>query len=138
MRTHTRISLIAALVLLPVVLPGASQSADARTHRARAEAARQTQPFMVSGTFTGVLDQEMTMDGETYWLAPDAQFYEIGKGQVMQGSVVSDRHVFLSGTRRGDSVTINMVVLRPESEDSSNQGGDGSQFVSIARDDRPR
>lgn len=137
MRNSIRISLSAALVLTTTVLVAANLNADPRARRAQEEALRMTQPVFASGEFTGRLDQEVTLNGVTYWLSPDVQIYEIGTGMVMPGTIVGNRHISVMGTRRGETVTISTVILRPESENNSSKD-DGSQYVRVANSARPQ
>jgi hypothetical protein len=132
-----RITLSAALVLTASVLVAANLSADPRARRAQEEALRMTQPVFASGEFTGRLDQEVTLNGVTYWLSPDVQIYEIGTGMVMPGTIVGNRQISVMGTRRGDTTTITMIVLRPETEKDSSDD-DGSKDVSVANPARPQ
>jgi hypothetical protein len=119
MRNRTGISLSTALLFVLTTVPVAITAADSGSQRDRATRRHATtQSFDVSGEFTGTLDGEIQLGGVWYRLAADAILYEIGSGLLPSGTMVVDRHVFLSGMGSEDTGSITMVIVCPEEQRS--------------------
>ncbi len=122
MRNRTSTSVGAALLLTLMAVATANTGADPRVTRGRMFEAPAPETFNMSGPYTGVLTGEIMLGEVTYRLAPNVQVYEIGRGPMPMGTVVNDRHVFLMGTRSGDSELITNVIIRPAEDASAAHG----------------
>lgn len=109
-------ALIVAVTVLAVATAGAEgRDATSQIARKLAELTRGT-GFNVSGRFSGALTGDIQINGMSYHLSPEAQVYELGRGPLALGEVVSDRFVFLTGSRtRGDAL-IYSVIIRPATD----------------------
>ena len=116
MRNRTGILLSAALAFALTAISVANTGADSRLPRGRAAASRPSQSFDVSGVFTGVFGREIQLGTASYRLAPNAMVYEIGRGLLPLGTLVTDRYVFLSGLGSEDAGLVYMVIVRPAAE----------------------
>jgi hypothetical protein len=113
MRNRTSIYLSAALLTVLAAIPVADAAADSGFWRGRTITRHPSPGFDVSGEFTGTLGGEILLAGVSYRLASDAVVYEIGRGLLPLGTMVVDRHVFLSGLGSDESGLIRMVIVRP-------------------------
>ncbi len=115
MRDRFGIALRLALVL--ALVGSLASAAGAAKSKARplgkAGPLLRSETFSTSGDFSGVLNGEIWMDGVGYTLSTDALVYEIDRGVLPLGTVVSDRMVWLSGLKSGSSMMVYSVVIRP-------------------------
>jgi hypothetical protein len=106
------LTIVAALT----VLAFASAGADDRDH---GPSARRYVPiqhgngFNVSGRFSGSLAGDIMVNGMTYHLTDKTALYELGRGPIDLGETVTDRLIFMSGSRRDGNDTIYSVIIRP-------------------------
>jgi hypothetical protein len=116
MRNHTMISRGAAIAALLTALAFASAGADVRV---KGPSARRLAPFPrgngfnVSGRFSGALLGDVMLDGVTYHLTDKTVVYELGRGPVRLGETVTNRFIFMSGSRNGGYESVYSVVIRP-------------------------
>lgn len=101
-----------ALGVAAAAVPGA----DARPRKTR----RPVQPvvraasFCVSGEFTGRLEGWITLNGDRFWVSPNATVCEVGGGsRLPAGTMLTAQRVTLSGTVRGDTPSVQLVTVRP-------------------------
>lgn len=129
MRNRTGIVLSAVLVLTAAaVVNTEADSLKPRMHRLPVDG------FGVSGEFTGTLNGTIQMGTDTFLLSPDVIVYEIGTGMLPQGTIVTDRYVYLSGSQAG---MINMVIIRPASE-SGPDPSDPENHVHVLSNAKPQ
>jgi hypothetical protein len=116
MRNRTMSSKAAAIAVVLTALAFATAGADVRV---KGPSARRLAPFPrgtgfnVSGRFSGALSGDVMLDGVTYHLTDRTVVYELGRGPVKLGETVTDRFIFLSGSRNGGYEAVYSVIIRP-------------------------
>jgi len=116
MRNHITCFRGAAIIVVVTALAFASAGADVQV---RGPSARRLAPFprgngfSVSGQFSGTLSGDVMLDGVTYRLTDRTTVYELGRGPVKLGETVTNRFIFMSGSRNGGSETVYSVIIRP-------------------------
>ena len=116
MRNHIMslrgLTIVAVLTVLAFATAGAND-------RDRGPSARRYAPiqrgnsFTVSARFTGALKGDIMADGLTYHLTDKTSVYELDRGPIALGETVTDRFIFLSGSRHAGYNTIYSVIIRP-------------------------
>jgi hypothetical protein len=136
MRNRTGISLSVALLFVLSTVPAGNAAADSATRRDRTTQRDAAPSFDVSGEFTGTLDGEIQLGGVWYRLATDAILYEIGSGLLPSGTMVVDRHVFLSGMGSVDTGSITLVIVCPAEQRSDRRSPE--LHTRVEDDERPQ
>jgi len=103
-------SLGVALALVSVLATGAAAGGRNKP----APSPLRGEPFTVTGSITGPLAGELSIDGTQYRIASDARIYEVGKGFVPQGSTFYLRTISLSGLKIRNTMIVHSVMVRPE------------------------
>jgi hypothetical protein len=67
--------------------------------------------FAVTGVFTGLLSEEVIINGQSIFISPKATFHRVGQGVVDSGASVRNTAVFLGGIVRGDQLVATMVLI---------------------------
>lgn len=79
--------------------------------------------FSLSAKYTGYLSETITVNGVRYPVDPAATIYVVGQGVVPQGMMVYNRSIYLAGERKGKSMLVKSIVVRPMEGESRNSGG---------------
>lgn len=137
MRNRTGILFGTAIAVVLTAFSIANTGAAPSATWIKRGAPRPSSNFGVSGEFTGNLVGNLLMDGVSYRLAPDAILYEIGHGLLAPGTLVPNRHVFLSGQKLGDLLVVTTVIVRPF-EDMRASRGDTDGQVQVMDSATPR
>lgn len=132
---RNRIGILLGIALGLPAVAGLALDAQAGPRKLRPEvrALLEAPTFSDAGDFSGALERSIVVNGTRYWLAQDVQVYEIGRGMIPAGTVLSLRRVSLSGVSRGDVKVVHQIIVRPESDVS--MIGSGGNDTGVLEDD---
>jgi hypothetical protein len=129
MRNRFTPYLVAGVALLALSAPGATTAGPPRTPgHGIVRWAPASEPFAISGRYTGALEGTIAMDGAAYPLSQNVTLYAIGVGIVPTGTWVHDQVVFMTGVMKDGTAVISTVIVRPEDEGMP-PSDDGSSHV---------
>jgi hypothetical protein len=112
---RNRIGILLGIALALAAAAGLAWGATARPRKVspQVKALLQSETFVESGRYSGMLAGTMTLNGAVYRVAPHAATYEIGRGMLPARSVVHERNVSLFGAVRGKTKIVHQIVVRP-------------------------
>ena len=126
---------LAALLLVTAAV--AAQAGDLPWQKhTRVERVRPA-TFSTVGTYTGVLDGQVLIDGVTFRIRPGTQAYLIGVGPIPMSSVPIGSRVQAVGIGALESGTIRGLMVRP-AEESNAAGRDMSRYTRVRDESAPQ
>jgi hypothetical protein len=109
-----RFGTLLGLALALVTVLASEADAGSRHRGSAAKLHQRGEPFAISGSCTGLMADEIRVDGTSYRLDPDARIYEVGRGFVQPGSFFGNRIVSLAGVKVRGTVMVSSVLIRPD------------------------
>ena len=100
------ILLSAALAAIAVGVTGATE----QKHKGKGVAAKNV-PFSVAGVYSGSLDGEIMVNGQSVFINDRTTFHRVGKGPVEAGESVTKTAVYIGGVMKGKKAIATMVLI---------------------------
>lgn len=69
--------------------------------------------YNVSGRYTGYLSGNIDINGQTFRITNNTQVYELGRGAIEVGQMVTDRFMFMLVSRADGGNSVETVIIRP-------------------------
>jgi len=69
--------------------------------------------YNVSGRYTGYLSGEIFVNDQTFRITDNTQVYELGRGAIDVGEMVTDRFIFMLVSRADGGNSVETVIIRP-------------------------
>jgi hypothetical protein len=73
--------------------------------------AAKSAPFSVTGVYSGTLDGEVVVNGQSVFITNQTSFHKVGKGPVEKGESLSKTAVMISGVTKGKKAIATMVLI---------------------------
>jgi hypothetical protein len=103
---------IGNIILLSAVLAAGAVSVTgaAEKHKSKGMPAKSA-PFSVAGVYSGSLDGEILVSGQSVYITDKTSFHRVGKGPVEAGESVTKTAVYVSGVMKGKKAIATMVLI---------------------------
>jgi hypothetical protein len=103
---------IGNIILLSAVLAAAAVSVTgaAEKHKSKGMPVKSA-PFSVAGVYSGSLDGEILVSGQSVFITDKTSFQKVGKGPVEKGESLSKTAVMISGVMKGKTAIATMVLI---------------------------
>lgn len=109
-----RTSSLSVLALVACALLADAASAKPRRPDQRRETpVARSLAFHAAGDFSGTIGETIVVNGVSYWVAPDAMIYQVGRGPLQRGAFVGYAHLHVSGEIRGRTQAVTQIMVRP-------------------------
>jgi hypothetical protein len=105
-RTLRIIALSMTLAVTAVSVTDAGQKGVERGH-----GVKNTADFQASGLYTGSLSGQIVVGGESVFIGKKTAIYQVGKGQIAQGTSVTKSPLYVAGVMKGTKLVATMVLV---------------------------